>query len=133
MSCRDNNNDIDDEIFDMLFTDAQTNNQRTAVRYIRADIAATLCRHGLFMFTKKTPVKLLDISSKGASVECEMTLSLKKNIRLELVFKDNHEFIIPATIIYQTKNKKKYGLKFDNFNDELGDYILSSQKDLLFK
>jgi hypothetical protein len=133
MSCRDNNNDIDDEIFDMLFTDAETNNQRIAVRYIRDDIKALLHKPFLFFFAKKIPVDLLDISSKGAAIECHKKLRLKRNIILKLIFKDNHEFTLYATIIYQIKNKQQYGLKFDCFNNELGEYLLSTQNELLFK
>ena len=133
MSRHENNNDYDEEIFDMLFTDAQINNQRTAVRYIRADITITLRKYGLLKFAKKIPVELLDISSKGAAIKCEKKLGIKKRIILELIFEDNHEFIIHAKTIYQIENKNKYGLKFDSFNHELGDYLLSTQNDLIFK
>ena len=133
MSRRENKNDYDKEIFDMLFADAKIENKRKAVRYIRADITTSFSKHGLLNFAKKIPVKLLDISSKGAAIECDKNLKIKNKLTLELVFKDNHSFILHATIIHQVKNKKQYGLKFDNFNDELGDYILFSQNDLLFK
>lgn len=134
MSHRDNNKDIDDEIFDILFTDVQTNNQRIAVRYIRTDISASVFTPGFLNFSKKhTAVELLDISSKGAAIECEKKLRIKKRIILELIFTDNHKFVIRAKIIHQAINKKQYGLKFDRFNHDLGDYLLSSQNDLIFK
>ena len=133
MSHRENNNDDDEDFFDIHLTDEQTNNLRIAVRYIRTDITTSLSKPGLFSFSKEIPVKLLDISSKGAAIECEKKLGIKRKIIIELVFKDNHSFILHAKIIHHTKNKKQYGLKFDKFNNELGDYLLATQNDLTFK
>ena len=135
MSHQDNENDIDnnDEFFNMVFTDAQTNNSRIAVRYIRTDITTSLTKPGLFSFSKKIPVKLLDISSKGACIECELKLRIKRKTTIELIFKDNHSFNLNATIVHRSKNKNQYGLRFDKFNHDLGDYLLSTQKDFTFK
>jgi len=132
MSHRENNND-DEDFFDMHLTDVQTNNLRIAVRYIRTDITTSLTTPGLLSFSKKISVKLIDISSKGAAIECDKKLGIKRKIILKLVFKDSHSFILHAKIIHHIKNKKQYGLKFDKFNHELGDYLLSSQNDLTFK
>ena len=131
MSHRENNND--DDFFEMHLTDAQINNLRIAVRYIRTDITTSLTKPGLLSFLKEIPVKVLDIRSKGAAIECEKKLGIKRKIIIELVFKDNHSFILHAKIIHKIKNKKQYGLKFDKFNHELGDYLLSTQNDLIFK
>ena len=131
MSHRKNNND--DEVFDMDFTDEKTSNHRKAVRYIREDITISLQKHGLLHSSKHIPAKLLDISSKGATIECEMNLGVNSKLTLELIFKDNQEFSIHAKIIHQAKAKHQYGVNFDKPNDDLGDYILSSQNDLIFK
>jgi len=138
MSDQENSNDFDfdpddDEIFGKLITDEQTDNLRSAVRYIRKDITVSLQRHGLFKLSKTIPVKLLDISSKGTAIECEHKLALNDKIILELIFKDNKGFAIEAKIVYQAENKKQYGIKFDTYNDDLGEYLLSSQNDLIFK
>ena len=133
MSHRENNNDDDEDFFDIHLTDAQTNNLRLAVRYIRNDITTLLTKPGLLSFSKKISVKLTDISSKGAAIECDKKLGIKRKIILEFVFKDNRSFILHAKIIHKIKNKKQYGLKFDKFNHELGDYLLSTQNDLTFK
>ena len=137
MSDQENSNDVDfdddDEIFGALITDEQSDNHRSAVRYVRDDISASLQKHGLFKLSKKTDVKLLDISSKGAAIECEKKLKLNDKIILELIFADFQEFAIEAKIVYQAENKKQYGIKFDRYNHELGDYLLSSQNDLIFK
>jgi len=133
MSHRENNNDDDEDFFDIHLTDAQTNNLRLAVRYIRNDLTTLLTKPGLLSFSKKISVKLTDISSKGAAIECDKKLGIKRKIILEFVFKDNRSFILHAKIIHKIKNKKQYGLKFDKFNHELGDYLLSTQNDLTFK
>jgi hypothetical protein len=126
-------NDNDDEFFEMHLTDAQTNNLRIAVRYIRTDIMASLTKSGLLSLSKQIPVKLLDISSKGAAIDCEKKLGIKRKIILELIFNDNQSFTLHAKIIHKLKNKKQYGLQFDKFNHELGDYLLATQNDLTFK
>ena len=137
MSDQENSNDIDfdtdDEIFGMLITDEQTNNHRSAVRYVRNDITVSLRMLGLIKLSKKIPVELLDISSKGIAIECENKLRLNKKIILELIFSDNQKFSIDAKIVYQAENKKYYGIKFDGYNHKLGDYLLASQNDLIFK
>lgn len=133
MSSSENETDKDDEIFSMLSDIENTTNQRIAVRYVRTDISVSLSPLGLFSFSKYLPVKLLDISSKGAAIECKKKLPLKKKIILDLLFEDNKSFSISAKIIHRAENKIQYGLKFDQFNNELGDYLLSSQSDLSFK
>ena len=131
----ENQTDYDEEIFGMFSVEEQPVNHRYAIRYIRKDITASVYVSNRLGFVKKLPIKLIDISSKGAAIECEKKLGLKKKIALELIFKDKKKFKIDATIIHQKKihNKKQYGLKFVRFNDELGDYILASQQDLIFK
>ena len=140
MSDQENSNDVDfdfdaddDKIFGTLITDEQTDNHRSAVRYVRNDITVSLRKHGLFKSSKKIPVELLDISSKGAAIECENKLGLNNKITLELIFEENQEFSIDAKVVYQAENKKQYGIKFDRYNHELGDFLLSSQNDLIFK
>ena len=129
-----NQDDYDEEIFGMLSAEEQPINNRCAVRYIRKDITASLSISSLLGPTKKIPIKLIDISSKGAAIECEKKLTPKKKIVLELVFNDKKKFTIDARVIHQNNlRKKQYGLKYAHYNDELGDYMLASQVDLQFK
>lgn len=132
MSHQESTND-NDEIFNMNFTAEKIQNHRVAVRYIREDITISLQKDGLLNSSKKSPAKLLDISSKGATIECEMGLRINEKIILELVFKDNKEFIIHAKTIHHVKRKNQYGIKFDIFHHKLGEYILFSQQELIFK
>jgi len=126
------NADYEEEIFGSSdSSDNQASNNRIAVRYVRTDIKASLSDLGLFSFSKNIIVKLVDISSKGAAIEYKAKLALKKNITLTVFFEDQTVFTIKAKVVHKCKNQ--YGLKFNHFNNELGDYLLSSQNDLIFK
>lgn len=124
--------DYEEDIFGSpSCSDDQTSNNRIAVRYVRSDINAFLSDLGLFSFSKQISVKLVDISSKGAAIEYKNKLAIKKNITLNLIFEDKTQFAIKAEVVHKSKNE--YGLKFEYLNNELGDYLLSSQNDLVFK
>jgi hypothetical protein len=134
MNSTKNNTDYDIEIFGDQLAEQKTKNRRIAIRYVRNDITATLIQSNFFNVKKTTSVRLIDVSSKGAAIQCDTSLTLKKQVILELLFKDDQVFKIPAFIIHKTNEKNTdYGLKFVRFNNELGDYLLSSQNDLVFK
>ncbi len=121
------------DTFSMLLTPAELNNKRIAVRYIRTDITVSLRLRGFFNFNKYYPAELLDISSKGVAIKCKKVISIQKKVTVSLVFKDKTIFKIPAKIVYKNINKQKYGIKFDRFNNKLGDYLVSSGHNLIFK
>ncbi len=122
------------DLFELDLSEPLENNNRKAVRYVRQDISALLLTKSLFGSTKNNLVQLIDISSRGALIACSNKLTVKNKVNLQLVFKDGKKFLIPATVIHiNGLGQKQYGLKFDNFNHELGDYLLSSQSDLVFK
>jgi len=133
MNSSDNNNtDYEDEIFGTLLPDdEQPVNNRIAVRYVRSDIKASLSPLRVFGFSKDISINLLDISSKGAAIECNNKLTLKNKVILLICFEDSTTFSIKAKVIHKSKNQ--YGLQFDHFNNELGDHLLLSQNDLEFK
>ncbi len=124
-------NDIFDDNFFKLLSDGQAENNRTAVRYIRTDITAIVNQPRFLFPAKKISVKLIDISCKGAAIKSEKKIRAKKVI-LKLVFEDNKVFNIPAKIIYVGCDYK-YGLKFNRYDNELGNHMLDTQSDLLFK
>ena len=128
----DSNQD-DNDIFSLSLTTKELDNQRSAVRYIKPDTDTKLKVQGWFSFSKDYPAKLLDISSKGATIMCDKSLSLNNKILLNLTFNDKKKFTIAAKIIHKANDKKTYGIKFDAFNNELGDHLVSSPKDLVFK
>lgn len=124
--------DQDSEFFELDLSDTQ-DNKRKAVRYVRPDITAILLRKGLFR-NRETETELLDVSSKGALIACGDKFSIKSKLTLILIFADGRKFTLDAQVIHcETLEKRQYGLKFNKTSDELGEYLLSSQNDLVFK
>jgi len=136
MNSTDDNTNFDDDIFGIQPspTEQEFKNNRVAVRYVRKDINATLTTLNFFNLPKQTQVKLIDISSKGAAIQCELKLAIKSKVIIQLIFRDRRMFKISATVVHCiNKKNNEYGLQFINFNNKLGDYLLSSQNDLVFK
>lgn len=131
----ENNKELatENDIFDLELTDAEENNKRTAIRYVRQDISATLIKKRIFG-SSEVLVKLIDISSKGALIAYPEKLRINGRVTINLIFKDGKKFSLPATIVHRgNKPQVCYGLKFSSCNDELGEHLLSSQSDLVFK
>ncbi|NOT11970.1 MAG: hypothetical protein HOP23_09085 [Methylococcaceae bacterium] len=133
-------NDLDDwdKMDDLDFSDVTWKNQRIAVRYVREDIAATVCKISMFnfgfRFSNDILVELMDISSKGVLVSSDKKLKLNKKITLTLIFEDSKTFKIPAKIVRRsTTHENQYGIKFDRLSNDLGDYLLDTQRKLIFK
>jgi len=131
-SSSNNHNKINSSLSAQLTTE-QLNNKRIAVRYIGTDIIAALKLLGIFNSKKKYSIELIDISSKGVAIKSKKNIAVGKNIVLYLAFKDKTIFRIPAKIVYENKTKQQYGVKFDQINNKLGDFLVSSRQDLLFK
>ncbi|MCK5728127.1 MAG: PilZ domain-containing protein [Methylococcales bacterium] len=114
-------------------------NNRKTIRYIRNDILASVHISNIIGYysAKKPPhleVKLLDISSKGALISCPKRLRMRKKIKLVLVFKTNKVFEISARVVREeTYDPQIYGIKFDNMDHSLGDYLLESQTNLILQ
>lgn len=132
---------VDDDVFDDSKLITNYKNKRKSVRYVREDITAFISQadifgtYTLFSYSRAVRVKLLDISSRGVLVGGPSYLVFKKEhkVMLTLVFNSNRIFEIPTKVMRQlNEGKKFYGLKFDAVNDELGDYLLESQSDLVF-
>jgi hypothetical protein len=127
-----------DDLLNIDFSDDLKKNKRDAVRYIREDIAASVCKIRLFNFgfltNKEILVELLDISSKGVLISTNKKLPLKKKITITLKFEDEKTFQIKACVVRTVPDLKyQYGIKFDRFNNDLGDYLLETQRKLIFK
>lgn len=124
--------DQDNEFFELDLSDT-LDNKRKAVRYVRPDIKAILLYKSLFR-NHEIETELLDVSSKGALIACDDKFSIKSKLTLILIFADGREFTLDAKALHcNTLKKKQYGLKFNKTSDELGEYLLSSQDDLVFK
>jgi len=138
MSDFDENLEFPDDLFDIDFSDVPITNKRVATRYIREDIAASVCKISWFnfgfRFNKDIFVELIDISSKGVLIATSQKLPLNKKITLTLTFEDLKSFIIQAKVVRKAlADQTQYGIKFDRTNDALGDYLLETQRKLVFK
>lgn len=128
--------EFNDDLFNFDFSKEIIKNQRLATRYIREDIAASVCKVSWFnfgfRFNKNIIAELIDISSKGVLIATDQKLPLNKKITITLTFEDNKSFIIVAKVVRKARDSQ-YGIKFDRSNDALGDYLLETQRKLVFK
>lgn len=131
----------DTDIFEIAKSDAQYQNQRKSVRYVRKDVTVFISQadifgsYSLFSHSRPIKVKLFDVSSRGILVAGPSWLRLRKNkkILLTLIFNSNRMFEISAKVAREImEDRRLYGIKFDKVNDGLGDYLVESQSDLIF-
>jgi hypothetical protein len=123
-----------DDIFNLDFTKDLPENNRFAVRYIRTNIKASVLKVRLFGLGKPLGLELLDISSKGALISTNKKIRKNKKITLILEFEDGKTFEISSKIVRLEKDQTfQYGIKFDRFNHDLGNYLLETQDDLVFR
>jgi len=124
----------EDDIFTLNNLDLPVNNRRKVVRYVREDIDATLEKVRLFGKNRSVTSKLLDISTKGALLATSQKLRINAKIILHLVFDTGMTFAIEGKIIHRiSASEPTYGISFKQFNSDLGDYLLDTQTDLVFK
>ena len=123
-----------EDFFNLDFTKNLPENKRFAVRYIRSNIKASVLKVRLFSFGKPLGMDLLDISSKGALISTPKKLKKNKKLTLILEFEDGKVFEIKSKIVRLEKEQSyRYGIKFDRFHNELGNYLLKTQDDLIFR
>ena len=124
-----------ENIFSSDSIDDLKTNSRTTVRYVREDIKASLSSNIITcLFCSPLRIQLLDISSKGALISSDRKFRKNKKITIIFEFKDGQIFKIKARIVrLDTFNSNIYGVKFDKYNDALGDYIFKTQTELIFK
>ncbi len=109
-------------------------NRRVATRCVRPDIAAYISDLGLLSFGKTISVRLLDITSKGVSIATDKKLSANQKLTLTLCFYSGKTFVIKAQVVRIVPlSRFEYGIKFNRLNNGLGDYLLATQSQLVFK
>lgn len=118
---------------DLDFTNPKTD--RKTIRYIRNDIRIQLLySHALGLKKVTVPCHLDDISSKGVLVTTDKKLGVNKKLTVILTFIDGKEFRIVGRVIRQCPDiPHRYGIKFEQQENSLGDYLLKTQTDLTFK
>jgi hypothetical protein len=123
-----------DVLFNTEFPENLTKNHRIATRFVREDIDASIGDLGLLNMGKTFTVKLIDITSKGVLIESKKKLGINQTLTLTLQFKTGKAFVIKSKVArVSTSEKDHYGIKFDKYNNELGDYLLDTQTKLVFK
>lgn len=133
MTTLETQDDLDD-LFKLELSEFELNNRRALTRYVRTDLTAIIYRAFLFGIKRKQPVELLDLSCKGALVRSGKKMRPKTKVILVITFTSGKTFEIDAVIIRQSEQfSDQYGLKFNRYNNELGDYLFETQKDLVFK
>lgn len=133
MTTLETQDDLDD-LFKLELSEFELNNRRALTRYVRTDLTAIIYRAFLFGIKRTQPVELLDLSCKGALVRSGKKMRPKTKVILVITFTSGKTFEIDAVIIRQSEQfSDQYGLKFNRYNNELGDYLFETQKDLVFK
>lgn len=125
----DDNTETPDDLFDFDPSRNLLVNNRITTRCLREDIKATLCKKRLLPSGRETPVDLIDINSKGVLVLSNQKFSIHDKVTLKLEFDSGKIFEIKAAVAHKsTSQGNNYGIKFDRYNDELGDYLFETQK-----
>lgn len=125
---------VANDLFNFGLSENQLVNKRMSTRYIRKDIQATISKNSLLNFGREIPVGLIDISSNGVLICSHKKLNVHDKITLELKFDSGRTFIVKAIVVRKsTRPDNHYGIKFNRYNDELGDYLLETQKELIFR
>jgi hypothetical protein len=142
MSDFENNYETIEELlnFDPDLSDSKFNNQRLATRYIRNDIKGVFYKIDFFtsvgfnFFRRLIPIQILDISSRGVLVSTDKKFKIDTKIVLGLKFRHGKSFRIKAEVVRKsTVSDYEYGIKFDEYNNELGDCLVETQSELKFK
>lgn len=128
----------EDNDFDGLFGDdlpgEDIKNNRIATRFVREDIDASITDLSFLNRSKAHPVHLMDITSKGVLIKSDKKLKINQTLTLKLKFLAGKEFAIKAKVVrVADSTNNQYGVKFDRYNNELGDYLLDTQTKLVFK
>lgn len=111
-----------DEAFD--FENMPDDNRRKRVRYAFDELRGYFETNSFLMRNKRRSVQVMDISSKGAFIECDDKLKLKSKGNLVLEFGLATVFIIPVQVV--RVQATTYGLLFKKYNHELSDYLINS-------
>lgn len=146
MADNDNKNKIDDlfnfdfseDLLDINFLDKiRKQQQRATVRYVRDDIAVAICKTNPIIFGREIFIELaelIDINCRGALITTSASFRVNEKIMLNLKFKSGRSFKIKGVIVHRTVLPPcQYGIKFNRYNDDLGNYLLETQSKLIFK
>lgn len=132
------NFDFSEDLLDVNFLEKiRKQQQRATVRYVRDDIAVAVCKTSPIIFGKEIFIELaelIDINCRGALISTNAIFRVNEKIMLNLKFKSGKLFKINGSVVHRTVLPPcQYGIKFNRYNDELGNYLLETQSKLIFK
>jgi len=108
--------------FNFDFSNHLKINKRVGVRYTAPPSTLKLRNNNLLNFGSEFTGKLLDISAKGALIACSNTLSMTTKLALQILFADGTLFNLKGKVVRE-KSLHHYGIKFDDYNKELDEYL----------
>ncbi|MDT8406765.1 MAG: PilZ domain-containing protein [Methylococcales bacterium] len=123
----------DPDIFAPIDFDQVDNSQRRSVRYIREDLECQVLTQTWYFKTLKFTAKLLDISSRGALLDCPDLPAKTKKLVVRVRFPDQQEFLIQAHVIRFTEPPHQLAVKFDRQEDDFADHLLETEGNLSFR
>jgi hypothetical protein len=108
--------------FNFDFSDHLKINRRIGVRYPTPSLTVTIRKTNLLSFGGEFTGKLTDISAKGALIFCAESLQENTKLALKIIFSDGTLFNLKGKVVRE-KSASLYGVKFDNYNKDLDDYL----------
>jgi hypothetical protein len=126
---------MNDDLFGQPPSLDSIKNKRIATRFIRKDITTFVSEQGLFGYGNPHPVELKDITSKGVLIKSNKPFTLDKKVMLSLQFRAGRSFQIKAVIVRHSHapTLHEYGIKFETTNEDLGEYLVTTQTKLRIK
>lgn len=116
--------DFDDKID---FEHYGQSNKRISIRYRVENITGTI-KFKKLIFKKEAAIKILNISSKGAAIISKEKLSRKNRVTLIIQLGDEMDREIGAVVVHA--NDPIYGIKFNQSQADIIDYLMETQTKL---
>lgn len=107
---------------------APVKQRRKYFRYTRDDIQAYIADQRFLFGRKYDPVRLLNVSQVGVSINYEKKLRRGLRMLLQLEFDDGHSFEFKCVIVYRrfAEVGMIYGLNFGKLNRDYEDHLLKT-------
>jgi len=118
--------------FNFDFSDHLKINHRIGVRYPTPSLTVTIRKTNLLSFGGEFTGKLTDISAKGALIFCAESLQENTKLALKIIFADGTLFNVKGKVVRE-KSASLYGVKFDNYNKDLDDYLFHAFEESIAK
>lgn len=116
------NDTSDTAIFNFDFSTQLKFNKRVGTRYPAPKLTLSLRKNNLLSFGNEFSGQLLDISAKGALLECSERLSKNTKLGMKIVFVDGTVFNLKGKVVRE-KSSRHYGITFDSYSIKLDEYL----------